>query len=432
MRFFRATIILLVFPFMAGAQVRFGNLGELLQYADKNAPAIQQALLQPKIAKQDLHVQSSGIYPKINAFAGGDYYPIIATQVIPAEVLGGKPGTYLKAQFGLPYVFASGAELSIPVVNLEKWAQLSRAMAQYNQSVWGSKAAIENLHIQLMQAYYQTLVTREVLKLNEENAATSDELLRIMTDRNSQGVVNPSDYNRSRNLQLDVQSSAISYRKALAQSMNNLTAVLNIKEDSILLAESISDFNWPLLQSANEITNRPAWQESALKVRAAELTVREMRGSGMPRLALNSRYAYNLQSKFQTGSNNVEFNTANVGMRLDVPLFQGNYYRSVKQKSKLQLQSAKLEQERTQATLEQQQNDWYAQYNAAFGKQAVLEQKVKSTSDNLRIARLNLKEGVMEFDEFNNIFMEYNRARMEYLQNLADGILYYLLSTQKF
>jgi hypothetical protein len=71
-------------------------------------------------------------------------------------------------------------------------------------------------------------------------------------------------------------------------------------------------------------------------------------------------------------------------------------------------------------------------YTAAYSKHTVVEQKVKTTSDNLRIARLNVKEGLMEFDEFNNIFMEYNRAKMEYLQNLTDGVLYYLLSTQKF
>jgi signal transduction protein with GAF and PtsI domain len=71
-------------------------------------------------------------------------------------------------------------------------------------------------------------------------------------------------------------------------------------------------------------------------------------------------------------------------------------------------------------------------YQAAFNKHTALQEKVQNASENLRIAKLNVKEGVMEFDEFNNIFTEYNRARMENLQNLADGILYYLLSTQNF
>lgn len=424
--------ILFTFAINASAQVRFSSLDELLLYADKNAPAAKQAVLQPRIAKQDLNVQASGLYPKVNAFASGDYYPIIPTQVIPAEVLGGKPGTYLKAQFGLPYVFVAGAELSIPVVNLEKWTQVAKAKALYHQSEWNSKAALEQFHLQLMQAYYQALVTKEVLKLNDENAGTSNELLRVMDERNKQGVVNPSDYNRSRNLQLDVQSSGIGYTRSLEQSVNNLNALLAIEKDSIVLDETLSGFDWPVLQTAADAANRAGWHEADLKLHTAELSLSESRKSALPRLALNSRYTYNMQSRFETGSNNVEFNSANVGLRLDVPLFQGLYYRSLINKNKLQLQSAKLEQQRTRASLSQQQQDWFAQYTAAYSKQAVLEQKVKTASDNLRIAKLNIQEGVMEFDEFNNIFIEYNKARMEYLQNLADGVLYYLLSTQKF
>ncbi len=368
----------------------------------------------------------------MNAFATGDYYPLIPTQLIPAEVLGGPAGTYYKAQFGLPYVFVAGAELSIPIVNLEKWTQVAKARAAYHQSEWNSKAALEQFHLQLMQAYYQSLVTKEVLKLNDENVETSNELLRVMKERNEQGVLNPADYNRSKNLQLDVQSSGIGYTKSLQQSANSLNAYLNTGTDSVVLDENLATFNWPMLQSAANAANRAGWSESDLKLRAAELSLSESRKSGLPRLALNSRYAYNMQSKFETGSPNVEFSTANVGLRLDVPLFQGSYYRSVINKNKLQLETAKLEQQKTRASLTQQQQDRFAQYTAAYSKQAVLEQKVKTASDNLRIAKLNIKEGLMEFDEFNNIFIEYNKARMEYLQNLADGVLYYLLSTQKF
>jgi hypothetical protein len=54
------------------------------------------------------------------------------------------------------------------------------------------------------------------------------------------------------------------------------------------------------------------------------------------------------------------------------------------------------------------------------------------TEDNLRIARINLQEGIMEFETFNTIFHEYVETRMSYLQNLSDGILYKLLLTQKW
>lgn len=422
--------LMMVLLVPAKAQVAIDGLDELLLFADKYSPAAQQAKLKPLLARQDKRMSASMFYPRVNVFSTGDYYPILATQLIPAEALGGTPGTFLKAQFGLPYVFAAGAELSVPVISLSNWAKLAQAKAQHQQSEWSSKVALEQLHLQLIQGYYQTLVTKEVLKLNEENESTADELLRIMTERNKQGVVEPSDYNRSRNLSLDVKTARIGYTQALSQSINNLTSILDT--DTIELREELIEFEWPTLYDGAKASSRPAWQEAALKVRSAELSLRQGRTAGLPELSLYSRYTYNMQTNFEQGFDNIDFNVANVGLRLNFPLFQGNYYRSYKQKTMLQLQHAKYEQDRTEAQLTQQQRDWLAQYQAAYGKHKVLEDKVANAKENLRIARLNIKEGVMEFDQFNNIFIEYNRAKMEYLQNLADGILYHLLSTQNF
>lgn len=431
MRLVNLILTCLLLPAFVAAQVRISNLQDLFAYADEHSAGARQAKLMPRIAQQDVRIQSSGLYPRINVFAAGDYYPLIPVMVLPAEVLGGAPGTYMKAQFGLPYVFQAGAELSIPVIDLEKWAQLQRLRAQYTQSEWSSKAMIEQLHLQLMQSYYQLLVMREVALLNDENIVTVNELARIMDERKEAGILEPSDHNRSINLKLNTETSAVDYQTRVQQSTNSLKALVNIPGD-LEIAERLTDFDWPSPQQAVAISGRPGWQEVASKVRMAELALNESKKGGLPKLNLNSRYAYNMQSKFESGAKNVEFQTATIGLRVDMPVFRGNYYRSLQKKNQLQLLSALLEKERTEAILEQQQADWFNQYRSAYLKHSVSEQKVKTTSDNLRIARLNVKEGVMEFDEFNNIFMEYNRAKMEHLQNLADGVLYYLLSTQKF
>ena len=91
-----------------------------------------------------------------------------------------------------------------------------------------------------------------------------------------------------------------------------------------------------------------------------------------------------------------------------------------------------MEQERIKAQLEEQHEGWLIAYNAAYRKNELLKHKIAITSDNLRIANLNMQAGLMDFDEYNNIFIEYNRARMDHIQNLADGVLYYLLCTQSF
>ncbi|MBL7717702.1 MAG: TolC family protein [Flavipsychrobacter sp.] len=432
MRFIIVLIIILL-PAAGVGQVYIHDLGGLLRYADENSATARQAQLQPEISRQDVKLQSSLLYPRVNVFGSGDYNPLIPVMVIPAEVLGGAPGTYMKAQFGLPYIFQAGAELSIPVVDLEKWAQLQRARAQYVQSQWSSKAALEQFHLQLMQVYYQVLVTREVAALNDENMETVTELVRIMEDRKSAGILDPADYNRSVNLKLSTEAARVDYQKSIQAGMHSLRSLLSVAvREEITLTDKLSTFGWPVPGGVQDITSRPAWQEAELKVKVSQLALAESKRGGLPKLNLNSRYAYNLQSKFESGTNNVEFETATIGLRLDIPVFRGNYYRSLQKRNSLQLQSVMLEKDRTAASLNQQHADWQNQYKAAYLKHTVSEEKMNTASDNLRIARLNVKEGVMEFDEFNNIFIEYNRAKMEYLQNLADGVLYYLLSTQKF
>lgn len=429
MRYF-GFLFLLCFSPGAHAQIQISSLQSLLQYADQQSASALQARLQTSISQQDVNIQASGLYPRINVFASGDYYPIIATQVIPAEVLGGAPGTYLKAQFGLPYVFSTGVELSLPVINLEKWTQLQKAKAQYDQARWTSKAALENLHIQLAQSYYQYLVLREVCSLNAENTATADELMRVMDRRKENGILNPSDYHRAKNLQLDVAATSLNYQRALQQAANALNRLLGV--DTLIVKDSVSGFQWEPLYSASPVEDRPAMMEAEARLAVAGLALRETKRGALPKLNLNGRYAYNLQSKLQQGSNDVTFDVSNINMRLDLPLFQGNYYRSARRKNGLLLQSARAEKEKVAAQIQEQERNWLQQYQTAFAKNSVLQGKLDNAMDNLRIARLSMNEDVMEFDEFNNIFLDYNRARMDYLQNLADGVLYYLLTTQKF
>jgi len=425
-------LLVLLSAFRAHAQVTIHSLDELLQFADKNSPAARQSYIQPLISRQETNIQSSALYPKLTAFSSGDYYPILAAQVIPAEVLGGQPGTYLKARFGLPYIFSAGVELSMPLINLEKWTQLSKSKAQYRQSQWSSKLALENLHLQLIQTYYQYLITKEVAGWNKENILTTSELVRVMEQRKTAGVLHPPDYNRSKNLLADAKAAGVNYDRSLQLSLNALQSLLGARDGEVTIADSISGFNWIAHPDFNDFTNRPAFQEVNARVDVAALAVKESRRSALPRLQLNGRYAYNAQSEFESGRNPVEFDVSNVGLRLDLPLFQGNYFRAQQKKSALLLQSVQTEQERVTAQLEEQQRNWQTYYRSALQKQEILKEKLDAAKDNLRIARLSIAENVMEFEEFNNLYVEYNRAYIEYLQNQSDGVLYYLLSTQKF
>ena len=431
MKLFPVLLLLVLQAGPVAAQLRFNSLGEVIQYADKNSLVIRQSQLQQRISRQDEAINKSGLLPKVNVFGTADYFPIITSQVIPEALFGGSPDKFRKVQFGLPWSFSSGVELTIPVINFEKWEQLKRFKLQSQQTAATGKVNLEALHIQITQWYYQCLLTREMIQLNSSNQQLINELMRILAERKKNGVLNPADYNRSKNLQLDIQSTGVEYEKSYNQSLIVLRQLLNLPDTTALqFNDSIAATQWQTVPEQTAITNRPAWKEALARVSVAEQQIKETQKAALPKIALTSKYTYQWQMK-PSESQHVNFDYASAGLRLDFPIFQGNYYRASARRNELQLSLAKTDSEQTANDLLRQQSEWWNAYNAAIKKQALLQEKYNVATDNLHIAQLNMKEGVMELDEFYNIFQEYNKARMDYLQNMNDGIVYQLLLTLK-
>ena len=410
------------------SQIDFANIREVFEYADKNSVVARQGALQRSISDEEAGIVRTGLLPKLNAFGTAEYAPILATQVIPESLFGGQDGKFRQVQFGMPWNFSAGVELSLPLINLEKWAQVERARLQSLEVSWNQKARLENLHIQIAQWYYQALVAKEMMRLNREHQQVANELMRILEERKKNGILDPSDYNRSKNLRLNVETAQQDYHKAWEQSLTILRSLLNIQATQTFeLKDSITLFEWPLNdRNVSIVTNRPGWQESNARIDVAKQSLVESKRAALPKLSLSSRYLYNWQ---MNKAQNIHFDVNTIGLRLDYTLFNGGYHRRQQKKSDLLLRSAYVQQQQTESTLLQQQQEWTVNYKSAIAKKNILKDKVTTATDNLRIARLNINEGVMEFDAFNNIFSEYTRAQIEEIQNLADGIVYNVLLT---
>jgi outer membrane protein TolC len=318
----------------------------------------------------------------------------------------------------------------MPVVNFEKWEQLKRVRLQSVANNFDTKTNLENLHINVAQLYYRALLYKQLIQINDKNEKVTAELMRIMDHRRKNNILNPADYNRSQNLSLEVINAGIEYRKLYDLTVTNLKAAVNINStETIMLKETISEVEAALLREETDITNRAAFKQAEAQVAVANQALASSKKSALPKVSFYGRYAYQLQVKPGKESQQVYFDVSSLGLRLDVPLFAGKYYKLQSQKSNDQYQLAKLQQEQVERSLQQEQTTWQTNYSAAIGKQPQLKRKTALAADNLRIAQLSFKEGVMEFDEFNNIFLEHVQTQIEVLQNTTDALVYKLLLT---
>ncbi len=414
----------------AFAQLQFNSLAEVIQYADQHATVAREAVLYKSSAQQDAALQTATLLPKLSGFSTADYYPIIASQLIPASFFGSKSDEYKKVQFGLPFIVTAGLELSMPIINFEKWETVAKTKAQVNQVQSNQNAVLENMHLQLTQFYFQYLVYKKLQALNQQNEADAQHVLEVMQLRFKQDLLNPADLNRYINMHIDIQNAGLQYAKAQQQAQLNLQNILNQSAAPIVISDSISNFTFPDWKGdASTISYRPALAEMNWRYAMAQHTLAESRRAVLPKLALYSKYAYNWQMRFDPNTH-AGYDVNSIGLKLDVPLFNGTFNAHQMQKSAIQLQIAGLEKERISNQLLQQQHEWENSYRIARLQNSSLQQKLSNCNENLRIALLQVKEGVMEVEEFNTVYRDYLKTQMDYYQNLTDGILFYTLLQQ--
>jgi len=422
-----AAIVCLLWGQSLVAQARFASLPELMAYADAHSTVAQASALKVQAATEDEAVQRSGILPRLAVYGTSEYSPVIGSLVIPAAVFGGPEGSFRAVQMGMPWVSAAGVEGSVPVLNLEKWEQQKRARMQIGQASLSRETQLENLHLQLAQVYYTALAARQQIRVADENVATVAEMVREITARQQEGIASPSELYNAQGLHIDATNVATEYRRMYNQAMIGLRQLLQVPpRDSMSLATDLSALAFPtpgaLAPGADNA--RPALREAEGQSAIAQQSLLETLRAPLPRVSLYGRYAQNWQvSNVQT----VHYDASTFGVRIDAPIFQGGFYKHQQARSTVMLQSAQVQQQETASALARQQAEWQNNYAAATAKNAQLALKLKVFAENLRVARLNMQEGVTGFEEFNTAFQSYARAQTESCQNIADGLLYHTL-----
>lgn len=409
------------------AQVQFNSLNEVLAYADKHSLTIKTARLHEEVAEKEEQLYRSTLKPRIDIVGASEYNPIIPSLVVPDKLVGGSEGKFRAVQFGLPLTFSSGLEISMPLFHAEKWSALKKQALEKERAKHSTIRTMEGLHITLAQAYYNTLLARELAVLAEESKKVMLQTMAVLEQRKKEGILSPVEYNRAKAANADVNLAALNWDLLFSKSTANLHQLLNIPfTDSLVLPQRLS-IDWTIFTSI-DVTGRPAYAEAKTSVMISEQILLQSKKATLPRLSLNGRYSYQWQlQKEQT----VAFDMSSIGLRLDIPLFAGGYLKNAQQKAQVLTEAARLHEQQIFSELEKELSDWTTLYATAAKKQKNVQQKLAATADNLRIGQLSLKEGVMEFDDFNIVFQEWVKSRMEHLQILNEGLLYQFLLTQK-
>ena len=156
------------------------DLERCLKMADTANISIRNARIDVAVNAKQIEAYQSALLPKLIYAGDYKYNAVIPGQLIPGQIAGGAPGTYVAVQFGVPVNLSNTLQLNQVIYN----PQVNYAInsLKINQQVTELQAGLteQNVKYQLIQTYYNLQAIYKQLSFIRENLVNLDKTIANM------------------------------------------------------------------------------------------------------------------------------------------------------------------------------------------------------------------------------------------------------------
>ncbi len=317
--FFLLTISLPVFAQQAATDSLLpeATLENVIQYALRRQPAIQQALASEQITENTIKSRLADWYPQIN-FA----YTFQHNFQLPVTVFQGN-----NVRIGIDNVSALQLTASQNIFNRDvllasRTARDVRQFARQNTS--SSKIDVA---VSVMKAFYDVLTTMQQIRATAEDTVRLSRSLRDAFNQYRAGVADRTDYKRATIALNNSRAQLNSHQEVLKARLEYLKSLmgypvngeLNIRFDSLQMENDIALDT----TSGIDYNRRIEFRQLSTQRRLQEADLRYNKWSYLPSLSANGAYNLNFQNNSFGKLYSTNFPNSFAGLTLAWPVFQG-------------------------------------------------------------------------------------------------------------
>lgn len=414
--------ILSMFCFSAAAQTQFNSLDEVFKYADQHTIALQSATVSEQIATAAAKESKGYLYPTINASAGYNDNITLQPTLIPAQLVdpSAPEGVYDELTFGKKHVYSAGVNAQWDILNFQKrFASQTADILVREQKVNTQKVRF-NTYNQLAAVYYSIVLSQEAIPIYEENLEVSSSIHESTKEKYQAGIIGEAELNAAAIKALSTRSTLEEARDNLKSYYLQFQSLLSTR-DEIVVRDGPENFR---LTDADIRSIHPEilWQE--LEIERSESILNQKKSIHLPTVGIFYQYNYNWATdNFFDFSNVSDLPQQYVGIKLNIPVFNGFSTRQKIEQSKHELQLQELQLENTKL-IKQKEDELLAQELRKSAlqlkdHQQILELQKKNdvhTENSYNNGLINLDERLDKYEDL--LIMQNN-----YLQSLASFTL---------
>ena len=320
------------------------SLADAVSYAQKNNVQVKNALLDIDAQIQTNREIASAALPNVSSSVGGTDFLTIPTSLLPGQIFGGAPGTFIPVQFGTKFNANYGVNFNQILFDGQVFIALQ---ARATSLEWKKKNAAlteENIKANIYKIYYQLSASKTQLNILDANIERLQKLANDAAAMYKNGFAEKLDVDKV-NVQLNnLQTEKLKANNSVTIGFMGLKMLMGMPvKDSLVLTDVINESNLSsdvLYENDFQYTVRKDYQYLSTVKKLSEYNIKRYELSYLPTITMNGAYTKNAQrTKFDFFDKKGNwFETSLIGLNINLPLFNGGSTVAKIKKAKIELQ----------------------------------------------------------------------------------------------
>jgi len=400
------------------------TLPNVIQYALKQQPIVQQSLIDEKITDLQIKSRLADWYPQINF-----NYLYQHNFQVQTSIIGGNPVKLGVNNTSALQFTASQTIFNRDVLLAKQTANVVRQQAR--QQTTGNKIDVV---VNVSKAFYDVLATEQQIRVTDENIVRLQRSLKDAKAQYDAGVVDKTDYKRATialNNTLALRKSSDEALKAKKEYLKNLmnypiSAELNIVYDSAALEKETA---LDTLVTAN-YEKRIEYQLLETQRRLQLANISYNKWSFIPSLSANGAYILNYLNDNFSKLYNTNYPNSYAGLTLAFPIFQGGKRLYNIRQAEWQLKRTDLDIVNLKNAVNSEYSTAMANYKASLANYLAIKENVVLAKEVYDVIQLQYRSGVKTYLEVITAETDLRSAQINYFDALY-GILSSKIDVEK-
>ncbi|MCE3278995.1 MAG: TolC family protein [Bacteroidetes bacterium] len=406
------------------------SLKQAIDYAMQHQVNVQNAIIDEAIAHKKVNEIMGAGLPQVNASFDFKNFVEIPTMFLPAEFVGGMPGTFIPVKFGTQYQSTAGLDASQLIFSGEYFLGLKASKVFVELSERSTQRTKIEAAAAVSKAYYTVLINEERMKLMDANIAR---LKKAMDDTKAlldNGFVEKLDHDR-----LSVAYNNMLVEQEKVQRLLKLgTYLLKYQmgmsiNDNLTLTDKLADIKFEPLTNVDaqkfDYEKRVEYSLFTVQYKLAKLDLKRQRVSYLP-----SAFAYgSLSGAAQRTDLDVWdtqkpwYPTAVIGLKVSMPVFTGFARHSRNQQAKLAVQKAENNLEMLKLSIDLELASTTATLQNAASSLEIQKKNITTAEEVYRVSKIKFESGVGSNLEMITAETTLKEAQTNYYNALFDAVV---------